>query len=61
MTMTEETLTARINALETQLAVLKAQVHRLGTPTASHSFGDLYDILAGKVDSSAGEIGAMHY
>jgi hypothetical protein len=59
--MTDKSLTARIKALETQLAVLKAQVHRLSTPTASHSFADLYGILAGKVDSSAEEIEAMHY
>jgi hypothetical protein len=59
--MTEKTLTARIKALETQLAVLKAQVQKLSTPTASHSFADLYGILAGKVESSAEEIDAMHY
>ena len=59
--MTEKALTARIKALETQLAVLKAQVQRLSTPTAAYSFADLYGILAGKVDSSAEEIEAMHY
>jgi hypothetical protein len=59
--MTEKTLIARIKALETQLAVLKAQVQKLSTPTASHSFADLYGILAGKVESSADEIDAMHY
>lgn len=59
--MTEKTLTARIKASETQLAVLKAQVHRLSTPTASHSVADLYGILEGKAASSAEEIGAMHY
>jgi hypothetical protein len=59
--MTEKTLTARISALETQLAVLKAQAHRLGTPAASHALADHYGMLAGKVDSSAEEIDAMHY
>jgi hypothetical protein len=59
--MTEKTLTARIRALETQLVVLKAQVQRLSTPRASHSFADLYGILVGQVDSSAEEIDATHY
>jgi hypothetical protein len=59
--MTEEALTARIKALETQLAVLKAQVHRLSTPTASDSFADSDGILAGKVNSSVEEVDAMHY
>ena len=59
--MSEKTLTARIKTLEMLLATLREQVRRLGKPTASHSFADLYGILVGKVDSSAGEIGAMHY
>jgi hypothetical protein len=59
--MTEMTLTAQIKALETQLAVLKAQVQRLSTPTASHSFADLYGILSGKVDSSEEEIDSVQY
>ena len=58
--MTEKTLTARVKILEAQLAVLKAQVQRLSTPTASHSFADLCGILAGKVDSRAEEIDATH-
>jgi hypothetical protein len=59
--MPEKALTARIKALETQLAGLKAQGQRLSTPTASNSFADPYGILAGKVDSSAEEIEAMHH
>jgi hypothetical protein len=59
--MTEKTLTARIRALETQLAVLQAQVHRLSTPVPPHSFAYLYGILAGKVESSAEEIDAVPY
>jgi hypothetical protein len=47
--------------LETQLAVLKAQVQRLSAPTASHSFADLYGILSGKVDSSEEEIDSVQY
>jgi hypothetical protein len=59
--MIEKTLTAQIKALETQLAVLKAQVKRLSTPTASHSFADLYGILSGKADSSEEEIDSLQY
>ena len=59
--MTEKTLSTRISALETQLAILQGQVHRLSAPAAPHSFANLYGILAGKVDSSPEEIHAMHY
>jgi hypothetical protein len=59
--MTEKTLLAQIRGLETQLAVLKAQVQKLSTPTASHSFAELYGILSGKVDSSEEEIDAVQY
>jgi hypothetical protein len=59
--MIDKTLPAQIKALETQLAVLKAQVQRLSAPTPSHSFADLYGILSGKVDSSEEEIDAVQY
>jgi hypothetical protein len=59
--MIDKTLPAQVKALEAQLAVLKAQVQRLSTPTASHSFADLYGILLGKPDSSKEEIDAMQY
>jgi hypothetical protein len=59
--MNEKTLTEQIKTLEVQLTVLKAQVQRLSTPTAPHSFADLYGILAGKIDSSEEEIDAMQY
>jgi hypothetical protein len=59
--MIDKTLPAQVKALETQLAVLKAQVQRLSSPTASHSFADLYGILSGKVDSSEEEIDAVQY
>ena len=59
--MIEKTLSAQIKTLEAQLAVLKAQVQRLSTPTAPHSFADLYGILSGKADSSEGEIDAVQY
>jgi hypothetical protein len=59
--MIDKTLPAQVKALEAQLAVLKAQVKTLSTPTVSHSFADLYSILSGKADSSEEEIDAMQY
>jgi hypothetical protein len=59
--MNEKTLTEQIKTLEVQLTVLKAQVQRLSTPTAPHSFADLYGILSGKVDSREEEIDAVQY
>ena len=59
--MSDKTLPAQVRALEVQLAVLKAQVQRLSTPTAPHSFADLYGILSGKVDSSEEEIDTVQY
>ena len=59
--MIDKTLLAQVKALETQLAVLKAQIQRLSTPTASHSFADLFGTLSGKVDSNEEEIDAVQY
>jgi hypothetical protein len=59
--MIDKTLTAQIKALEAQLAVVKAQVQRMSTPTGPHTFADLYGILSGKVDSSEAEIDAVQY
>jgi hypothetical protein len=59
--MSDKTLLAQVKALEAQLAVLKAQVQRLSTPTALRTFADLYGILSGKVDSSDEEIDAVQY
>jgi hypothetical protein len=57
--MMDKTLPGQVKALETQLAVLKALVQRLSTPTAPHSFADLYGILSGKADLSEEEIDAV--
>jgi len=59
--MTERTLLAQIKGLEAQLAILKAQVSRLNTPTPPRFFADLYGILVGKVSSSEEEIDAVQY
>ena len=59
--MSDKTFLDQIIALETQLAVLKAQVEKLSTPTAPHLFADLYGNLSGKVDLMEEEIDAMQY
>jgi hypothetical protein len=59
--MIDKTLLAQVKSLEVQLAVVKAQVQRLSTPTAPHSFIDLYGILSGQADSSEEEIDAVQY
>jgi hypothetical protein len=59
--MIDKTLPAQIKSFEAQLAVVKAQVQRLSTSTAPHSFADLHGILSGKVDSSEEEIDAVQY
>ena len=59
--MIDKTLPAHVKALEAQMAVLKAQVQKLSTPTAPHTFADLYGILSGKADSSEEEIDAVQY
>ena len=59
--MIDKTLAAQVKALEVQVAVLKAQVNRLSTPTASHTFADLYGMLSGKLDSNEEEIDAVQY
>ena len=59
--MNEGTLIAQIKGLEVQLAVLKAQVKRLGATAPPKPFADLYGILRGKVKSSEEEIDAVKY
>lgn len=59
--MIDKTLAVQIKALEAQLSVLKAQLEKLSTPTAPHTFADLYGILSGKADSSEEEIDAAQY
>ena len=58
--MTAESLLAQIKSIETQLAVLKAQVEKLSEPTSVKTFGDLYGLLAGQSDSTEEEIEAAH-
>ena len=59
--MIDKTLPAQIKSLEAQLAVVKAQLQRLSTPTVPHSIADLYGILSGKVESSEAEIDSVRY
>jgi len=59
--MTREMILAQIKSLETQLAILRAEVERLERPTPSRSFGNLYGLLAGKVSTSEEEMEAVRY
>jgi hypothetical protein len=59
--MTTDSLLAQIKGIETQLAVLKAQVKRLGTSTPSRTLGELYGILASHGDFTEEEIDAVLY
>jgi hypothetical protein len=53
---TQETLAAQIRGLEAQLAVLSAQMKRLGASASSATFASLYGLLAGKVESTEEDI-----
>ena len=59
--MNEKTLLAQIKGLELQLAILKAQVKRLGVSATPRTFADLRGILKGKVQSSEEDIDAVKY
>jgi hypothetical protein len=45
--MNIEILASQIRTLETQLAVLKAQVEKLSAPGTRRTFGDLHGMFAG--------------
>ncbi len=55
------TLEAQIKSLETQLAVLKAQLGCSGSGQAAKPFADLYGILKGKASSSEQDIAEAEY
>ena len=59
--MTAELLLAQIKGMETQLALLKAQVKRLNASTPPRTLGDLEGILAGHGDFSDEEIDSVLY
>ncbi len=59
--MTEATISARVKSLETQLAILKAQMGKQPLPTPSRTLADLRGILRGKVQSDEADIQSAKY
>jgi hypothetical protein len=59
--ITLDLLTAQIKSIEAELATLRAQIEHLRATTPARSFGDLYGILAGQIDSSEEDIDAVLY
>ena len=59
--MAEATLAIGMRSLETQLAVLRARVQQTRVPTAARTFGDLYGVLSGKVESSESDLRSVEY
>jgi hypothetical protein len=51
-------IAARIESMEAQLAELKEQVRRLQEPKPVRTFGDLYGILKGQIETTEEEIDA---
>jgi hypothetical protein len=60
-TVNLDAITTRIESMEAELAELKKQVHQLREPKPARTLGDLYGILAGKVESTEEEIDAALY
>ena len=59
--MTTDSLIRQIQSIEIQLAVLKAQIKRLGLHTPPKTLGELEGILSGAGDFSEEEIDAALY
>lgn len=59
--MTEAAVAVAIRSLETQRAVLKAQMKRLPQLDTRTTFADLHGILAGQASSTEEEIAAVRY
>ncbi len=59
--ITPESLASQIKTLEVQLAVLKAQLTRLGPPAPPKPFAELFGVFSGKVSSTEEEINASLY
>jgi hypothetical protein len=56
-----ESLLAQLKTLETQIAVLRAQIRSSGAPTAAKAFADLYGVFAGQAHSTEEAIDAVQY
>ncbi len=59
--MTVDCLASQIRSLETQLAVLKAEVEQLRAPGSRKTFADLYGILEGQGSISEADLEAAKY
>jgi hypothetical protein len=59
--MTVESLASQMRALETQLAVVKAQIEQMGAPVSRKTFGELYGIFAGQGSISEADLEAAKY
>jgi hypothetical protein len=59
--MTVESLASQVRSLETQLAVVKAQLAQIGTGSPHGTFGDLYGVLAGAPAVSEKELDSAKY
>lgn len=59
--MIDAVLSARVKSLETQLAVLKAQISTGPTTIASRSLADLGGMLRGKTQSDETDIESVEY
>jgi hypothetical protein len=59
--MTVESRASQVRALETQLAVLKAQLAQISPSRPSKTFGDPYGALEGTAGVSEEEIEAAKY
>lgn len=59
--MNSQTVQSQVKTLETQLAVLKAQMARANAGPSARTLGDLYGMLADKGNFSEEEIDKAQY
>jgi hypothetical protein len=59
--MTTDALLAQVKGLEAQLAVLKARLEAIASPSPPSSFADLQGILSGVAETTEEELEAAEY